>query len=114
VGFTPRVGSIPTSGTTIINDLRESEATANGTEDALLSLNIPNGVWMSVTARARQALNDCEQAIADFEDSPNTHFSGPVGSRMTLLKTVHYALFEVDRSLATPECKAASMPRGSH
>jgi hypothetical protein len=58
-----------------------------------------------MTARAREALADCEHALADFEASANTVFQR---SRwvavMTLLRTVEYVLKGVDGGKnATPE-----------
>ncbi len=52
---------------------------------------------MTVTPRAREALADCEHALADFEAGANTPFQR---SRwvavMTLLRTVEYVLKDVD------------------
>jgi hypothetical protein len=53
------------------------------------------------TTRARLALADCEHALADFEAGANSVFRR---SRwvavMTLLRTVGYVLYQVDRPLA--------------
>ena len=51
-----------------------------------------------MTARAREALADCEHALADFEASANTVFQRPRWvAVMTLLRTVGLVLKDVDR-----------------
>ena len=54
-----------------------------------------------MTARAREALDDCEHALADFANGANTVYQA---SRwvavMTLLRTVGLVLKDVDRTLA--------------
>ena len=57
-----------------------------------------------MTTRAREALADCEFALADFEASANTDFQRTRWvAVITLLRTVGYVLKDVDRPTATPE-----------
>jgi hypothetical protein len=61
-----------------------------------------------MTTRAREALADCEHALADFKASANTDFQRTRWvALMTLLRTVGYVLKEVDRDSATPAMKQA-------
>jgi hypothetical protein len=51
-----------------------------------------------MTTFARLALTDCEQALTDYEQGPNTPFQLPRWvAVMTLLRTVGYVLKDVDR-----------------
>ena len=57
-----------------------------------------------MTTRAREALADCEHALADFAASANTPFQRPRWvARMTLLRTVSLVLWAVDRPRAAPD-----------
>jgi hypothetical protein len=54
-----------------------------------------------MTKRAREALADCEYALADYEAAPNTPFQRPRWvAVMTLLRTVGLVLDKVDRPAA--------------
>jgi hypothetical protein len=61
---------------------------------------------MTVTTRAREALADCERALADYEAGANTPY---VRSRwvaiITLLRAVGHVLSNVDEPAAPPEIK---------
>lgn len=57
-----------------------------------------------MTARAREALVDCEHALADFIAGATTHFQRSRWiALMTLLRTVGLVLKAVDRPAAPPE-----------
>ena len=56
-----------------------------------------------MTTRAREALADCEHALADFNASANTFYQRPRWvAVMTLLRTVGLVLKAVDRPAAVP------------
>lgn len=53
--------------------------------------------------RAREAVADCEHALADFEASWNTQFGRTRWvAVVTLLRTVGLVLYAVDRKAADP------------